>query len=125
MAIADRFKVSNGEIDAGYNRIGRFITSCSDLDGVISAALGLVLGMNGETHDLVLHSIDFNRKREILRSLSQLIKSTPIKEVSDICDKAEGIMQKRNIVAHGTMHQQDGKLIIATINMPAMLKYAS
>jgi hypothetical protein len=125
MALNDRLTGTPEQIAEGYRRIGRFITSCSDLDGMLSAALGCVLGMNGDTHDLVLQSIDFNRKREILRCLFQLFQSGPLKEVFGICDSADRIMQKRNVVAHGLMSQQDGKMMIASINMPAMLKYAA
>ena len=105
--------------------IGRFITSVSDLDAATSVLLGSLVQMHGEVHDMVLHSIDFNRKREIIKSLALMApKGAMMVEIRGLNDRADQLMSTRNAVAHGLLHTQGGKLIIGGLSLPAIAKYA-
>jgi hypothetical protein len=57
------------KISDAYRAVGRFITSMADLDSIASTLLAGLCQMHGDTHDLILQSIDFNRKRELIKSL--------------------------------------------------------
>ena len=74
---------------------------------------------------MVLHSIDFNRKREIIKSLALMApKGAMMVEIRGLNDRADQLMSTRNAVAHGLLHTQGGKLIIGGLSLPAIAKYA-
>ena len=127
MAVELRFDGihSAEEVADAYRAIGRFVTSVADLDAGVSALLGALTQMHGEGHELIVHSIDFNRKREIIRAVTAFHPTAPLLlEIGKMLDRAEKLMSARHIAAHGLLHTQSGHFIVSSMNLPAISKYA-
>jgi hypothetical protein len=114
-------RVPPEQITDAYREIGRFVTSVADLDAIVSTLLSASTQTRGEVADLIVHSIDFNRKREILKSLRLIgAKADLYKEIMNLVDTADALIKKRHIAAHGMIAPQDGKLVISSLNLPAL-----
>jgi hypothetical protein len=119
-------RVPPEQVAAAYREIGRFITSVADLDAIVSTLLGAATQMKGELSDLIVQSIDFNRKREILKSLRLIGANAELyKEIINLVDQADALIKKRHLAAHGLLAPQNGKLIISSLSLPALAKYAA
>lgn len=105
--------------------IGKFILHASYLDMAFSSLLTVVLGMHASPFsEMVVHSVDLNRKREILRSFAGPMKGNPLAaELNAICDGAGDIASARNAVAHGLLFFDDqNRLSIGSASATAALK---
>jgi len=95
---------------------------------MFSAALAAVSNTDGAAHALIIHSIDFNRKREIIRAFATMGDRIPnavaeVKELERLSKKAADLMDHRNTVAHGLMEEKDGVFKFYRIGVPALAKH--
>ena len=98
----------------------------SDVDMVVSTLVGAYLWPSNDFSDLILHSVDFNRKCEIMNSVISMANDAPLfKEIIGLIDKAEKLMAKRHIIAHGMLGENEGNLAIASMTLPAIARYAT
>lgn len=109
--------------DDAYRAMGRFISACSKMDGFFSGALAAVANMQGPVDAFIIHAIDFNRKREIVRgfvAMSALHPVAEIKELERLSKKAAELMDDRNTVAHGALQEVNGEFKLFRVGFPAL-----
>jgi hypothetical protein len=108
---------------SAFETLGRFIHAVAELDMMVTALLGAITGI-GEIgpHELILHSIDLNRKCELLRTLTGAAPDREdLRAVRRIVKFTQRANEKRNIAAHGMLVEHLGKIAMASVTLPRML----
>jgi hypothetical protein len=132
MTVSQRFAgvQTPEQVANGFRAIGRFITATSDLDMMLTALLANVLRMESGGQEFVMRSIDFNRKREIIRAIGTIGAAgtiekgpKPFDEILKLVDKADKLMGVRNIVAHGMFTTHPTGQMLVGMSIPAIAKH--
>lgn len=108
---------------AAYESLGRLVETAACFDMQITALLGAMTGI-GEigTHEMILHSIDFNRKCEIIKAmLGRFPDREPWSKVKPILKFGRTLIEKRNLAAHGVIGTHEGQIIFFTVALPKVL----
>jgi hypothetical protein len=125
MSLEKRLEAVADQAPAAFQTIGKFIAACSDLDAMVTAALATMAGMNAAGQEIVLHSVSFNQKREIVRAMLSVGEPTELgSELKSVVEKADAIFKKRHVAAHGMLVEIDGDICFVALNLPSVLRHA-
>lgn len=109
--------------DRAYMLIGKVIVMMSEIDGMVTALLGAITSMGIQaSRELILHAIPFNKKIELLRTISSRAPEVRRKEIKWVVDEADEIMQIRNVLAHGFLGLEGGKHFMVSLSLPKFLR---
>lgn len=106
-----------------FETVGRFVHAVSELDLMISALVAALMGLSEVgAHEMLVHSIDLNRKCEILRTIAAFApEREEFKTVRRIVKFTQRANERRNIAAHGILGEVNGKIAAFTVNFSRVL----
>jgi hypothetical protein len=105
------------ELATAFQKIGKLIVAASQLDVSISKLIAATveLGKNPAA-DMLIHSIDLSRKRQIIESYCSMFAGAKIdfiERLEKFSADLKPAIDDRNTAAHGLLKRHNGKLCIS------------
>jgi len=108
---------SEAELATAFQKIGALIVAASQLDVSISKLIAAMTEMaENPAADMLIHSIDLSRKRQIIESYCSMFAGTGIDFIDRLTKFAgdlKPVIDDRNTAAHGLLKPHNGKLCVS------------
>lgn len=104
------------ELATAFQKIGALIVAASQLDVSISKLIAAMAEMaQNPAADMLIHSIDLSRKRQIVESYCSMFAGTGLDFIDRLAKFAgdlKPVIDDRNTAAHGLLKRHNGKLCV-------------